>query len=360
MPHRSPVAAVVLLAAALAALTACAPATGAAPTPTETPATVSPEPVAEVEEPSSRFAFDCDDVAADVAAYFGGATPQVVSTIPHEPGPTWLAGPAQHAFAQSGALYCEFGPDPSAAGSSATATVTLIADGADAVADRDATLGPPPGCGEGVTGVDCGLVEGTYVEVSGTSAESDPSGADAARAAATAAVAARISASPSSPQSWVLPAGSAAPTGCEQVLPVERLAAIHGAAPIVASNPEGGWSALGWMVARHWAADPCGYADASSGPWGPGPFYGGVSWLPGGEWAYAATVEGTPIDLGTSAEGSDQAVLACGASEYYDCAVDVLVSGTWVRYQLPETPEDQRLPLAGEIAAAIVETVRAS
>ncbi len=324
-------------------------------TPSLTPTATAAPPERVVTAPSSRFAFDCDDVAADVAVFFDGQVPPVASALPRSAGgASWVAGPAQFAFAQAGALYCEYGT--SGMGSTGWATVTLVPDAAGAVEDRQQTLGSGDSC-EG--GSPCELFDGAFVEVVGQprTGFDDPALQTAAGSTAVEAVRERVRGSQISPRSWTPPTGTSPVSGdCSAVLPTTRLEATLGVSGIETGNPDGGWSIKAWMISDFWGATPCFYREGGADLWTAAD-YGSVTWLPGGEWAYREAVSGEQIPLPGSAP-TDAATALCQPDELNACIVDVLADGNWVRYTMPiSVPENDRSRVAAEVASAIIDTV---
>lgn len=323
-------------------------------TPTQTPTPTVPERV--VSEPASRFAFDCVDLAEDVAPLFGGQVPVVASEMPRAEGhANWLPGPAQYAYWQAGALACEYGSEATEGG--AWASVRIVADAEGILEDRAAVLGASEPC---MGSSPCELLDGVYAEVIGQPA-GDPNDIVARESAlgeAAAAIRERLATAEVGPPSWQPPAGSTPVSGgCDAVLPASRLAEILGVTGADTFHPDGGWGADAWMISSRWGAEPCYFAETGADLWS-GRSYGVLTWLPGGEWAYELGATGLDVAL-PGAVSTDEAVAACGVHEVTACTVDVLADGNWVRYQLPsDIPEGQRARVMSDVAAVIVETVR--
>jgi hypothetical protein len=266
----------------------------------------------------------------------------------------WLPGPAQFAFAQAGALYCEYGTSGSE--STGWATVTIVPDAVGAVEDRQETLGSGDAC-EG--GSPCELFDGAFVEVIGQprTGFDDPELSTAAGSTAVEAVRERLRGTQISPRSWMPPAGTSPVSGdCSAVLPTARLEEILGVSGIDTGNPDGGWGIKAWMISDFWGATPCFYRESGADLWTAAD-YGTATWLPGGEWAYREAVSGERIPLPGSAP-TDAATALCQPDDIDACIVDVLADGNWVRYTMPiSVPESDRSRVAAEVATAIIETV---
>ncbi|WP_278101220.1 hypothetical protein AB0870_05065 [Microbacterium proteolyticum] len=316
------------------------------PTPTPTP---TPTLQRTVTSPTSRFSFDCGDVAPRVAEIFGGTVPEVASTIPRRRGNLWQPGPMEYSFAQAGALYCEFGD---LLGTSAT--IALVPEAEGAIEDQARVIG----C-DGAQA--CELVDGTYVLVEVTLSESDQNASNVTSIVddVRAALGAEVLAAPPSASLWEPPTGTTPLTGdCATILPAQRLTEILGLADVrVASELEGGWSLQSWMLYGYWDAPFCEFRglDADQSERG---FAGQLMWLPGGEWAYDVAITGAVVDA-PGGRSTDRVRLSGESlSEFQDLGetffVDVLVDGNWVRYQLLDTVEEAARPA---IAARIAETI---
>ncbi|WP_251453530.1 hypothetical protein [Microbacterium sp. Marseille-Q6648] len=361
--RRTTASALTVLALLLAGCAASVvPGSDAAPTQTVGP-TSSPTPThmqgPEFVEPTSRFDFDCDDIADDVAPLFADGVPTPATMPKAEPGPTWRLGPGQYAFAQDGAVYCDFAVDPNDA-QQPSASVVIVADGAGAVEHHDEMLNDS--CAEQISeGAVCNgmsVVEGTYLQVFGTPGpEVAADEAELRRQEVVKAVSERVRDSTVREQSWSPPAGTIPlVSDCETVLPSDGLASVRNAPGLEVLRPDGGWSVEWWMLGSRWQVDPCLYVVAGAGM--NRPFYGEVSWLTGGEWAYDEAVAGTELSL-EEAEGSDRAALTCGQTPYVRCVVDVVAGGNWVRYQLDDTVSEEDVSrVATDIAEVIVKAVR--
>ncbi|MFG6474858.1 hypothetical protein ACFXP7_00550 [Microbacterium sp. P06] len=329
-----------------------------APTPSRTPTLAPTTPAAEriAAGPTSRFSFGCNDIAQDVSVFFEGAVPPVASEMPDLVGQaSWLSGPAEYAFAQAGALYCEYGASPAAG--TGWATVIIVPDAAGALEDREATLGSSDICDAAFP---CELVGGAYLEVDGqpAGAVDDLEARSNSGETAVAAVRERLLGEEILEPTWLPPTGSTPVVGdCEAVLPSTAVASAFRAVAAETTNPEGGWGIRAWMISDAWGAAPCYYSESGSDPMN-GPSFGVVTWLPGGEWAYRRAAVGAPLDL-PGASSEDRALVSCESSDYFSCTVDVLADGNWVRYSLPiDAPEGERAAIVQEVASAIVATVR--
>lgn len=101
----------VLGAAALLLLTACAPEAAPAPTPTRSPSTTpTPTPTPEtIVEPDAAFDVSCDDVAAEMTALVGEPSTLVEPAMSIVSAPSWLPGPAQYMFSRAAGVACSAG-----------------------------------------------------------------------------------------------------------------------------------------------------------------------------------------------------------------------------------------------------------
>jgi hypothetical protein len=268
-----------------------------------------------------------------------------ISTIPRWQGrPSWFPGPPQFAFAQVGALFCEYN-----GGLHPHATLMIVPDVGDyADVDPDVELDPPSvRCKDGEFGALCsarGLFGETYVELFVNPVPSV--GADDRFAAAFAAVAER--AAPIRPRTEEVAKGRA----CEAVLPAGVLSDLAGTDYEITRPVDGPISMESWLSFEVLGANPCYYwKDTGEGDLG-GLWHGVLTQLPDGEWAYRETVDGISLDVSEGAE----AVLSCEPPPYQECAVDVLRGDDWLRYRAfgsSSTTDPAMIVLATEIASLL-------
>jgi hypothetical protein len=316
------------------------------PTPSATPVETPPEAEAAV-APSSPFTFDCRDVAADVAPFFGGTAPTTFSTIPVPAGNTLTPGPMQYSFAQAGALYCEYGDL-----SSAWAIVAIVPDAAGILEHQAGVLG---GCERDFS---CELVDGSFISVEGQQSAVDPSvGREEALRSTYDNVRSRLAGLPIDPARWQVPTGALVGSSCEDILPLERLSDVEERPLVLEGVHWAGWSVRSWMLFEHWKTDACAYYGRDADRAVDSPVL--MTWLPGGEWAFEGAVSGETL-APAGAIGRDRAVLRCGLDDgYHACIVNVLVDGNWVRVRLPWVLEQPAaVSAATEIASAVIESVR--
>ncbi len=299
-------------------------------TATSTP-TPTPTPVRSVSAPSSRFSFGCDQVAETVRAYFDGVVPVTRDTLPTPRGNLLTEGPMQYAFAQAGAVYCEFGEEEGT-----WLTVAVVPDAEGAIEDRNSFDGGvcdpsyPP----------CELVNGSLVLVEGLSATSSSETAVSAVNDAYSSVRDLVLSSPPSPAVWSPPTGTTPVTGdCSAFLPVDRLAQILGANDLIVEPVgRGGWSLRAWMLSGFWDAPLCEAHQSGTTPY-EDPLSVSIVGLPGGEWAYDEGASGDALSV-TGGRATDAARLDCAPREYGPrCHLDVLVDGNWLRVSVPNGVE---------------------
>lgn len=322
-------------------------------TPTSTPI-ATPTPSATtvnrvVYEPSTRFTFDCEDVAPDVSGFFGGAVPTVGSTIPRAEGNALVPGPMQYAFEQAGALYCMYGEQ-----TSAWAEIAIVPDAEGLLEHQQGVLG---GCERSFS---CELIGGAYISVQGQRSQVDESeGREDLLRSTYDSLRARLVASPPGASNWRPPTGTTPVTGaCVDVLPAASLGEIYGGSQSVESVGWGGWSVRSWMLLEYWQTDACVTFEIGADPSDDSSF-GSLTWLPGGEWAFDRAVSGEALAPLGAAE-TDQAIFSCEVVDGRTlCAVDVVADGNWVRVALPSgVGASDRVRVATEVAAAVIDTVR--
>jgi hypothetical protein len=318
------------------------------PTPTRTaapsPSPSIPDESEAVAEPASRFAFGCDELAADAAAFFDEVPPAVVSTIPQPYGNTVIPGPLQYSFAQAGAIYCEYGDR-----SGTWVTLAVVPDAHGVFEHQQETAGS---CQRDFA---CELIDGTYVSVQGALASPDDERWRQASVRAYEGIRSRVLDAPPSAPTWPRAEdGTAADASCENVLPARSLSEIYGQEIAWDDGAHwGGWSVEAWMLIDYWNTDSCGFHPAGQESMWAG--LGGMTWLPGGEWAYEIAAPSPNVTLADAGAG-DRAAWSCGDLM---CAVDVLAAGDWVRVRLHGEPGAADVEsLATSVAEAVIAAAR--
>lgn len=318
--------------------------TPASETPTPAPTSSGPESVA----PASRFDLRCADLQPAVLAALSQPATPIADRPSIVSSQSWLPGPGQHVFEQDGALYCEFG-DPLSR--TQWAEIEIVADGSGPFSDRPVYDFPEGACRIDDIGI-CEraiLAADVYVEVS---IQDAGAGTDEELEASFALLVDTIAA-----QAAAAAGGSAEPISrtlrCEDILPPAALGPLANA-DLEIVRPSGGWSIEHWLLSDRWGAEPCSYTPAGSST--DYHVVGGITWLPGGAWAFDRLTADDILPLSVDAE----AKTTCPPAAGHSCWVDVLVGDVWVRYFAAEFTSagpdfrSHATAVAEEIAANLV------
>lgn len=358
-----------IAAAVLLALAGCAPQPAAAPTPapTSTP-TPTPTPARVVAVPATVLGRDCPDLLdASAAAQITGGDVSLLDEPAAAELPVRAGSLSEYNVVQLGGLSCEWSngetryvkqsTNPAYSG----LTITML-PGAEEQWPRfrdyytvvdDQQIGCV-GSAEGLPTPECRLnallVDDVWVRI-----EAIGAGVTEQRTTALAeSLRQQLGAATRTELAWAPPADAEPVTGdCEQLLTAAQVRDAVGAPELFAQQPHGGWSQMAstWLMLD---AIPCSF-NAATSDFG----YGGIDWLPGGEWAWEqAAPEGETIELADPV-GTDAAVTQCDET---GCTVHVLVASNWVQLQLyagdtpaPTTPLAEAAPV---LAQQIVDNVR--
>ncbi|WP_341933612.1 hypothetical protein MRBLWO14_002636 [Microbacterium sp. LWO14-1.2] len=338
----------VLSAAVVLLVTACAPQPTPSPTPTRSssPApTPSPTPTPTPEaviEPEAAFDVTCDDVAAEMSGLVGQPSTPMKPEMSIVSGMSWLPGPAQYMFQRANGIAC------SAGGTDRHWEVTIVPDAATVIAgatERQGYWGDMSQCSQGVCSFEFPdgdvLLSASILEP--TLGESDTArvGEVLRRLAATAA-------------------GSIHEVGyidsdlvgaaCERYITPEQVDAIVGVDDARLITAFGGWGIPAEVYHVVNGSRMCYYATAEVG----GTSYLMVTALPAGAWAYEMQ-DGAPAEV----EGAESAKASVGG--YGENILDVRVGIDWIRlvtYDNGSGASDPR-PLAEMIVRSLTVGVTA-
>lgn len=395
MLHRRSSLPLILATLVMATLSGCiasAPDPTAVPTPTSTPSS-TPLPI---DAPTPRFTADCEALApvAELQAFVGSG----IGGLQAVDRGLALA-PDEAAVDQLGALMCDW--DDGQTWSSwqgppdgqQRVRLHLVRDAADAAQKYVDTYaqqmapspyGPTAG-GPRCIGVEYGQswgychldawLSGTWIEftVNGIALEGFASDAElvAAFTVLTDHVVSTLAAEPQQPAAWPAPVSASTATDCEHLASAEEVRTITGA--------DDTWFGPHWDGPRigqyFFAGEQVGSLRCAIGIADTEWWIGSVTYLPGGDWAFATLGDDWASDGGaatavTGLEDGD-AVLRCADVQGH-CVLDLRVDRDWVRISImpapPETvtyvPESLDfeaaraavLPLAERIVANLLAT----
>lgn len=306
----------VLGAAALLLVTACAPEPVPTPKPTTSvSATPSPTPTPEtMVEPDAAFDVTCDDVAAEMATLIGETSTTVEPVLSILSAPGWLPGPAQHAFQRAGGIACS-------AGDMERSWEVSIVPGADAViagaTEREGYWGEQARCGDGGCGFE--LPDG---EILLSASMRAPGLAEADTARAEEAMRRLAASAAESIRSVEYVDSDIVGAPCERFITPEEVSALVGEEAILFNN-FGGWGIPAEVYQVVNGSRICYYTSGES-DMETTSSYLMVTSLPAGAWAFE-TLDGRPVAV----EGADAATQSVG--EHGENILDLRVGVDWIR-----------------------------
>ncbi|HKH07875.1 MAG TPA: hypothetical protein VKA62_02905 [Agromyces sp.] len=353
------------LAAALLIIACFAGCTAEAPEPSpEPPAPVVVETPIPIDAPSPRFAADCEALAplAQLQAFVGSG----VGALRAVDRRASLA-PDQAALDQLGGLMCDWddgqawpawqGPPEGRQ----TVRLHLVRDGAEAAqtyvdtyaAEIGTSAYGPTASGPRCTGVEYDSPSGychfdawlsnAWIELSVSGIVLDDFASDGEAVAAFTVLTDRIvetlAAEPSPSAAWTAPVSASTATDCEHLASIDDVQTITGNAET--------WFGLYWDGPRigqySFATAAVGALSCAIGFAESEGSLGAVSYLPGGDWAFATLGDDWAAQGGVvtpiAGLGDGDAVLRC-SDPLDDCVLDLRVDRHWVRISIMPAPPE--------------------